>query len=68
MAEILKLAREDQKMTHLMYQTYISYPMVRDYLQFMVNRGLLDYDKENQVYRITQSGVDFLKQLKKLEV
>jgi len=43
-----------------MYGAYLSYTQLKEYLSFVQERGLLAYDEELQVYRLTPKGLHFL--------
>ena len=62
-AEILEAANDSIGTTRvkIMYKAYVSYPQLNGYLEMLVSKGLLDYDKQFQHYRITEKGSNFLK-------
>ena len=51
----------------LMYGSYLSYMQVDDYLSAMVVTGLVRFDRESSVYRITAKGMDFLTSLREMD-
>jgi predicted transcriptional regulator len=63
-ANILTIAKQGALKTHLMYRANLSYTMLRDYLKFLLDNGLLSESRypEDKVtlYRTTEKGVRFL--------
>ena len=68
MAEMLTLAQEEVKKTHLMYKTNISYNQLMYYIGFLVEKGLIDERDGGQsnIYLITDKGRVFLNDIEKL--
>ena len=61
--DILQTASSDGNgvgKTRIMYNAFLSYHQVRDYLTILVDNGLLRYDLTNQKFRITEKGHRFL--------
>lgn len=58
---ILRTAMEGATKTKIMYMSYLSYEQSKEYLQFLQERGLLEYKSEEEVYRITEKAIRFLK-------
>lgn len=46
--------------TKLMYGAYLSYAQLKEYLSFMQQKDLLTNDDGQQIYRLTQRGLQFL--------
>jgi len=46
--------------TKLMYHAYLSNSQLGEYLTFLQERGLLVFDQENRLYRLTERGLRFL--------
>lgn len=63
-ANILTIAKQGALKTHLMYKANLSYTMLRDYLKFLLDNGLLSESRypEDRVtlYRTTEKGTRFL--------
>ena len=63
-ANILTIAKTGALKTHLMYRANLSYTMLRDYLKFLLDNGLLSESQypEDKVtlYRTTDKGTRFL--------
>jgi predicted transcriptional regulator len=63
-ANILTIAKQGALKTHLMYRANLSYTMLRDYLKFLLDNGLLSESRypEDKVtlYRTTEKGTRFL--------
>ncbi len=63
-ANILTIAKQGALKTHLMYKANLSYTMLRDYLKFLLDNGLLSESRypEDRVtlYRTTEKGTRYL--------
>ncbi|MDQ4101922.1 MAG: winged helix-turn-helix domain-containing protein [Thermoproteota archaeon] len=46
--------------TKVVYNAFLSYHQVQDYLTILINNGLLQYEQGNQKIRITEKGLRFL--------
>ena len=46
--------------TRLMYGAFLSFRQVKEYLGYVVERGLLTYDEGDQMYSLTKKGLEFL--------
>jgi predicted transcriptional regulator len=44
--------------TKLMYRTLLSHSQLREYLELLIGKGLIEYDSG---FRITERGIAFLK-------
>jgi predicted transcriptional regulator len=53
-------SNEGATQTRIMYKAFLSYTQLKQYLAFLIDGGLLDYDLKSQTYRITQKGLKFL--------
>jgi predicted transcriptional regulator len=61
--DILQTASSDGNgmgKTRIMYNAFLSYHQVRDYLTILVDNGLLQYNLTSQKFRITEKGLSFL--------
>ncbi|MGE5661395.1 MAG: winged helix-turn-helix domain-containing protein [Ignavibacteriales bacterium] len=43
-------------MNEILFKTYISYFLLKKYLTFLIQQGLIGYRKEEKRFRITQRG------------
>lgn len=59
-ANILKAARNNATKTRIMHRCYISYNLLRKYLNYATVSGLLFYDHRSNEYHITSKGIQFL--------
>jgi len=57
---ILEAVRGGATKTKIMYQAYLSYGQVGEYLDFLQKNDLIKHDAEKQIYRITEKGFKFL--------
>ena len=58
------------KLTHVMYKANVNCCILREYLQFLIEKGLVaekSVGKRRVVYAITQKGIVILKQFKELK-
>lgn len=50
-----------------MYGSYLSYGQVTQYLQLMIEKGLLDYDEKIGLYKIAEKGLQYLELYDKMD-
>ncbi|HXW12173.1 MAG TPA: winged helix-turn-helix domain-containing protein [Nitrososphaeraceae archaeon] len=56
-SDILRAIDNDETtMNEIMFKTYISYFLLKKYLTFLIQQGLIGYRKEEKRFRITQKG------------
>jgi predicted transcriptional regulator len=46
--------------TKLMYRAYLSFNQLREYLAFLVENDLIEYEQGMQTYRTTEKGIRLL--------
>jgi predicted transcriptional regulator len=46
--------------TRIMYEAYLSYAQLKRFLSSLLERGLIEYQKEDQLYTITEKGIHLL--------
>jgi predicted transcriptional regulator len=66
-AAILEVAKGGAIKTRIMYTAFMSYPQTKEYLQLLLEQGLLEYVKEEKVYNTTDKGKRFLKMYKEVD-
>jgi predicted transcriptional regulator len=57
--------------TIIMYKAYLSYAQLKRFLSSLLEKGLIDYAKEDRLYTITEKGMRFLQvynQLNQMQV
>ena len=59
-ATILESVRSGSTKTKIMYKAYLSYSQMKEYLQFLQENKLMEYESGLQIYRITDKGIQFL--------
>ena len=61
-AEILEIANTDNgaNKTRIMYNAFLSYTQLKQYLSLLLENDLVNYLKEEQTYRTTHKGKHFL--------
>jgi predicted transcriptional regulator len=47
--------------TKIMYDSYISYSQVREYMPYLVKNGFLEFYEDNRKYKITNKGKQLIK-------
>ncbi len=60
-ATILETVRCGTTKTKIMYKAYLSYTQMKEYLRFLQDKGLMEYEEGAQIYRITEKGIQFLR-------
>ncbi len=58
---ILRAANEGATKTRLMYSAYLSYAQVKEYMHFLMEKGLLMYEEGSSLYKVTERGAKFLR-------
>ena len=53
--------------TKLMYKTFLSYAQFKEYVEMLVENGLIEYHTADQVFKITERGIEFLKAWQQIE-
>ena len=57
--------------TIIMYKAYLTHAQLKEFLSSLVEKGLIEYQKEDRLYTITDKGVYFLQvynQLNQLQI
>ena len=65
-AQILDIAKEGAIKTRIMYGAYMSWNQLKEYLSILTEDGLLEHIKEEQKYKTTKKGMDYLKTMDEL--
>ena len=61
--DILQTANSDgngASQTKIMYNAFLSYTQVKEYLTILIDKGLLQYDLGNQKFKTTEKGLTLL--------
>jgi predicted transcriptional regulator len=69
LASILNVASKDSLKTHIMYRANLSHKQLKKYLTFLESNQLLEETNDPEIghrYRITQRGIEFLKDYSRL--
>ena len=46
--------------TVIMYKAYLTYAQLKQFLSSLLEKGLIEYQKEDRLYTITEKGIHFL--------
>lgn len=65
-ADILEKAKGGANQTTIMYGSFLSYSMVKEYFDLLLQAELMSYDKKKKLYDITEKGVEFLDLYKRM--
>ncbi len=67
-ASILQSAETDNGIRRMgiMYNSFLSYPQLLNYLEHLMDKELLTYDLPKKVYKITKKGSEFLEIYKRM--
>ena len=60
-AMILDTANRETTKTKIMYNAYLSYNQVKEYISILIENNLLEYLEGARTFRTTEKGLDFLK-------
>lgn len=61
--EIMHLAGQGHKKTRIMYGANLSYEMLNKYMDFLRTKGFITVDEETGKYAITDTGLEFIRDL-----
>ena len=50
----------------IMYKAFLSYSQLKEYLEILVEKELLEYNNKSQIYRTTEKGHAYLKEYEKI--
>jgi len=53
-------AIDGESRSHIMYKSLVNYNQLKDYLIFLQQQDLIEYDRSARTYRTTVKGRDFL--------
>jgi predicted transcriptional regulator len=65
-AKILDVAQFGAIKTRIMYDSFLSFPQLRDYLELLEENGALKYVDEERKYYTTRMGLSFLMAYKEI--
>ena len=60
-SQILHVSNRGMPKTKIMYKVFISYEQLQEYLDILMQSGLLEYLEVTQVYKTTEKGLKFLR-------
>ena len=60
-AMILEAANGGATKTKIMYNAYLSYNQVKEYISILIENNLLEYLEGARTFRTTEKGLNFLK-------
>jgi predicted transcriptional regulator len=60
-AQILESANGGVTKTRIMYEAYLSYAQLKEYLSILMQNGLIEYSEGEHKYRTTTKGMQFLR-------
>jgi predicted transcriptional regulator len=60
-AQILESANGGVTKTRIMYEAYLSYAQLKEYLSTLMQNGLIEYSEGEHKYRTTTKGMQFLR-------
>jgi predicted transcriptional regulator len=68
-AQILQSANRhnDATKTRIMYDAFLTYSQLKEYLILLVENGLLEHDEVRRTYKTTEKGLKFLEMYEQME-
>lgn len=66
-AQILTAAKEPKGKTKLMYSSMVSAVQLKEYLDVILDKKLLSYNKATRTYQTTEQGLEFLRLYEKMK-
>ena len=61
LATMLEAANGGTTKTKIMYNAFLSYNQLKDYLSVLIENNLIEYLEGTQTYKTTEKGLNFLK-------
>jgi len=71
--EVLRTAIDGKIKTHIMYKAKLSYAQLNEYIQLLLNKGLLENvtirekRMDRKVYKTTRKGLEFIENFEKVK-
>jgi predicted transcriptional regulator len=66
-ASILGTANGNRmRQTEILYKTYLSHTLLKDYLLFLVENNLIEYTPGDRTFKTTEKGMRFLRMYEKM--
>lgn len=65
--QMLESANGGTTKTRIMYNAYISYAQLKEYLSTLIENGLIEHIAANNTYRTTPKGIDFMNAYQKMD-
>lgn len=59
-ALILEAANGGVAKTKIMYKAFLSYVQLKEYLDILIENGLIEHNVKQQIFKITDEGLRFL--------
>jgi len=59
-ANMLEAANGGATKTKIMYKAFLSYSQLKEYIEVLVENGLLEYKREDSTFKTTTKGLKFL--------
>lgn len=60
-ADMLEVAIDGAIKTRIMYRSFLSFPQLNEYLEILMENGLLEFNEEERKYFTTEKGKHYLK-------
>lgn len=57
----------DATVTRIMYQSFLSYAQIKQYLHILTEREFVEYNGARRLYKITKKGSQFLELYKNID-
>jgi predicted transcriptional regulator len=57
---VIDLQNVNDTMAQIQYEIYVSYKQLKDYLTLLVQYKLIEFVREDKIFRITVSGINAL--------
>jgi predicted transcriptional regulator len=65
-AMILDTANMETTKTKIMYNAYLSYNQLKEYISILIKNNLLEYIEGARTFRTTEKGLNFLKMYREM--
>lgn len=66
-AAILEIAQDGAIKTRIMYNAFLSFPQLKEYLDLLLKGELLEHEESDRTYHTTEKGRRFLKMYREVD-
>ena len=68
LADILKVAKAGVNKTHIVYKANLNFRIVKGYLSYLLEVGLIENENPGRIWRTTERGLHYLEEYRDLRM